>query len=301
MATTGIALAGDLRAAAAAITGEPMRVERLSGVGGPGVLCIAGPRGRAIAKYPVQREATFYRLWAPRVRQYGLGVPAVYAYGGSSTRPWILMEALDATLTPPYRDHLPDMVAYLARLHAIPWDGMSLDGPEALPVRRVALSPEDIHDAAALWSQEAHESLIHRLHWPWPEVPASLQLVSGDPNPTNWGRRASNHLVLFDWSEVAWSHPAYDLAVICGGLPEIPVVEEVVDVYLASADAPSSESHAQWVAWVITARLVAFVWFAAWWRRGQLTEAARPGLTMLQEGLVDWIDAVRPATTAFLP
>ena len=72
-----------------------------------------------------------------------------------------------------------------------------------------------------------------------------------------------------------------------------------MDVYLESVGAPSPQSRAQWVAWVITARLVAFVWFAAWWSRGQLTEAARPGLIMLQDGLIDWIDTVRSTTTAF--
>ncbi|WP_207711780.1 phosphotransferase [Sulfobacillus harzensis] len=268
--------------------------------GGPGVILISGPSGRAIAKYPVRQEAAFYRSWAPLVRQHGLGVPEVYAQGENSTRAWILMEALDATLTPPYRDRLPDMAAYLAQLHAMQRDRVRSTA-DPLSVRPVALSLQDIDDAAALWTEEVREYLVHLLHLSWPALPTEMRLVSGDPNPTNWGVRASGQLVLFDWSEVAWSHPAYDLAVLCGGLPEVALVEEVVDVYLESADAPSPQSRAQWVAWVITARLVAFVWFAAWWSRGQLTEAARPGLTMLQDGLIDWIDTVRSATTAFLP
>lgn len=293
------ALEGDLRAAAVAVTGEPMTLERLNGVGGPGVILIAGPRGRAIAKYPVRREAEFYRSWAPLVRQQGLGVPEVYAQGETSARAWILMEALDATLTPPYRDRLPDMTAYLAQLHAMPRDRLrSTD--DSLPIRPVALSPQDIDDAATLWTAEVRESLVDLLRLPWPALPTDMRLVSGDPNPTNWGVRASGQLVLFDWSEVAWSHPAYDLAVLCGGLPEVALVEQVVDVYLKSADVRSPQGHAQWVAWVLTARLVAFVWFAAWWSRGQLTEAARPGLAMLQDGLVDWIRMVRPAVITFL-
>lgn len=298
METTRSELDGDLRAAAVAVTGEPMTLERLNGVGGPGVILIAGPRGRAIAKYPVRQEAAFYRSWAPLVRQQGLGVPEVYAQGESSTRAWILMEALDVTLTSPYRDRLPDMTAYLAQLHAMQRDRVRFAADDPLSVRPVALNPQDIDDAAALWTEEVREYLVHLLHLPWPALPTGMRLVSGDPNPTNWGVRASGQLVLFDWSEVAWSHPAYDLAVLCGGLPEVALVEEVVDVYLESVGAPSPQSRAQWVAWVITARLVAFVWFAAWWSRGQLTEAARPGLIMLQDGLIDWIDTVRSTTTA---
>ena len=73
-----------------------------------------------------------------------------------------------------------------------------------------------------------------------------------------------------------------------------------MDAYLKSVAASPPQSRDRWMAWVITARLVAFVSFAAWWKRGQVTDAARPGLTMLQEGLVDWIGAVRPAVTPFL-
>lgn len=294
-------LENDIRAAAVSVTGEPMTLERLSGVGGPGVILVAGPRGRAIAKYPVRQEAAFYRSWAPLIRQQGLGVPQVYAQGENPTRAWILMEALDSTLTLPYRDRLSDMTAYLAQLHTMQRNRVPLTANDALPFRPVVLSSPDIEDAVMLWPDDVREYLVHLLHLPWPALPNEMRLVSGDPNPTNWGLRASGQLVLFDWSEVAWSHPAYDLAILCGGLPEVALVEEVVDVYLKSADAPVPQSPARWVGWVITARLVAFVWFAAWWKRGQLTEAARPGLTMLQDGLVDWIDVVRSTAIASLP
>jgi hypothetical protein len=293
-------LEGDLRASAVAVTGEPMTLERLSGVGGPGVIRITGPRGRAIVKFPVRQEASFYRRWAPLVRQRGLGVPRVYAEGAHGARPWVLMEALDKTLTPPYRNTLPDMTAYLARLHTIQQNPRQPTADDPLPVRPVTLSAQDIDDAATLWPEAARAHLVQWLRLPWPVLPTDMRLTSGDPNPTNWGFRDSGQLVLFDWSEAAWSHPAYDLAVLCGGLPEIALVEEVVDLYLKHADMPPPGSRAQWVAWVITARLVAFVWFAAWWSRGQLTEAARPGVSLLQDGLIDWIAMVRPATAAFL-
>lgn len=296
-----VELEEDIRAAAESVTGEFMTLERLSGVGGLGVILISGARGHAIVKYPVRQEAAFYRSWAPVVQQSGLGVPDVYAQGEIQGQPWILMEALDSLLGPPYHGRLTDMTSYLAQLHMIEWDEMSFITGEPLPVRPVDLSSQDIQDAAMLWPTEVKEYLVHLLYLPWPTLPNERRLVSGDPNPTNWGLRASGQLVLFDWSEVAWSHPAYDLAVICGGIPEVALVGEVVDAYLNRADAPrATQSRDEWVAWVITARLVAFVWFAAWWTRGQLTEAAQPGLTMLRDGLVDWIGAVRPAVTDFL-
>lgn len=78
------------------------------------------------------------------------------------------------------------------------------------------------------------------------------------------------------------------------------LVREVVEAYLKSLDTAHREHPDQWVAWVLSARLVAFIWFAAWWRRGQLTEAAGPGLKMLQEGLLEWIGMVRPAISQYL-
>lgn len=293
-------LENEIRAAAVPVAGEPVTLERLTGVGGPGVVRVSGARGQVIVKYPVRQEATFYRSWAPLVREQGLGVPQVYAQGEKTGQAWIVMEALESTLGPPYRERLADMVAYLAQLHTLQWNPSTPAGDDPLPVRAVFLSSRDVEDAATLWPAGVRATLVHLLHLPWPTLPDETRLVSGDPNPTNWGLRASGQLVLFDWSEVAWSHPAYDLAVLCGGLPQVDLVREVVEAYLKAAPGQADSSD-RWVAWVITARLVAFVWFAAWWTRGQLTEAARPGLTMLQDGLVDWIGAVRPAVTAFLP
>lgn len=300
MENTWEELESDIRSQALSVTGQPVTIERLTGVGGPGVIRITGPKGQAIAKYLLRTEAVFYRDWAPRVRQRGLGVPYVYAMGENPTRIWILMEALHSTLTPPYHGKLSDMTAYLRKLHTIQRDRIANSAADHLPVRPIILTTDDIDDAITLWPERVRRKLAYLLHLPWPPLPMETQLISGDPNPTNWGWRTSGQLVLFDWSEAAWSHPAYDLAVLSGGLPAVALVKQVVESYFQASHHLTRENIDRWVAWVITARLVAFVWFAAWWRRGILKDAARPGLTMLQEGLVNWIGTVRPFVTAFL-
>lgn len=301
MDATPAAWTEDIRPAAAALLGEPLTFERRSGVGGPGVTLITGPRGRAVAKWPGRQEARFYISWAPVLRERGLRVPELYAAGGTATQPWLLMEALATPLMPPYRDHWPRMTAYLAQLHTIAPDQVpaALDLADSLPVRPVVLSAQDIEDAKGLWPEGERLGLTERLHWPWPSLPPQRRLVSGDPNPTNWGLGPKGQLVLFDWSEVAWSHPAYDLAVICGGLPSVAWVEEVVGHYLCSLATPSAHSRDQWVAWVIYARLVSSIWFAAWWQRGQLTPAGRRGADLLRDRLIGWMDAVHPAVARF--
>ena len=91
---TRSALEGGLRAAAAAVTGEPMTRERLNGVGGPGVIRLAGPRGRAVAIYPVRPVST--------------GPPdRVRILVGSETRCADAMEAWLFSREPAQRDSRP--------------------------------------------------------------------------------------------------------------------------------------------------------------------------------------------------
>lgn len=280
-------------------TGAPVHWQRISGVGGPGVVRITGPKGQVIAKTVGPEEAAFYREWAPEIRRRGLGVPILYAQVQVRGQIWLLMEALEATLDVRTRgERLPDLVGYLAKLHRITKEGAPARA-ETLPTRPVEFQTQDVDDALSVWPEPKRQQLARWLDRPWPRVPSVEQFVSGDPNPTNWGWRASGQLVLFDWSEAAWSHPAYDLAVLCGGLPAVETVRHIVDRYWNAIGTKNPAGIERWVAWVISARLVAFVWFAAWYKRGRLTAAARPGLTMLQEGLVEWIEAVHSAVIPF--
>ena len=112
----------------------------------------------------MRQEASFYRSRAPLIRQQGLGVPQVYAQGENSTRAWIVMEALDSILAPPYRDRLSDMAAYLAQLHTMQRERVTPTGDDPLPIRPVVLSSRNIEDAVTLWPDEVREHLAHLLH-----------------------------------------------------------------------------------------------------------------------------------------
>lgn len=142
-------LEDQIRSAALLVTGAPITLERLAGVGGPGVVKISGPNGQAIVKYAVHQEFAFYQSWAPAVRQLGLGVPHVYAQGEIAGQAWILMEALPSTIRVSYRDRLPGMIAYLAQLHTIQRKILPNRKGE-VPIRRVVLSQQDIDDAMSL-------------------------------------------------------------------------------------------------------------------------------------------------------
>ncbi|MCY0907006.1 MAG: aminoglycoside phosphotransferase family protein [Sulfobacillus thermotolerans] len=285
-----------VRAHVVAITGNPVTKVPMMGVGGPGILKFQGPQGEVVLKYTNAPEAVFYKNCAPIVRGKGLGIPDVYAQGDVEGKPWVLMEVIPTIIGPPYIPWLSNQIEYLARLHSLGQESPDMLG--TLPTRLVAWTPQDVDDAVSLWEGDDAAALVDFLHMPWPPLTGKPVLISGDPNPTNWGKRVTGQLVLFDWAEASWSHPAYDLAVLCGGFPDEGTVKVVVERYLERTTIPASGHVDQWVSWVLTAKLVSFVWFAAWWRRGRLTKAATAGINALQKGLVPWIRAIRPAMSS---
>jgi aminoglycoside phosphotransferase (APT) family kinase protein len=281
-----------------AVVGAPVVAEHVRmGVGGPGIVVCRGPDGRAVFKRTSADEASFYREWAPILAERGLRVPKAFAQGTAATGPWIVLEWLPRVLDGHDPAWVPEQTRYLAQLHRL----LPEAAPSAaslLPRRDSQLTGSDADDALALWEPGPARRLRCLLSEPWPYV-EGRQLVSGDPNPTNWGWRQSGELVLFDWAEAGWGHPSYDLPILCRGLPDGAAIRRVVVPYLAAGNVGDPEVVDQWVAWALTGRLVTFLRFLAGWRRGQVTEAARRGVDMLRDGLLDWVQAVRPLALPF--
>ena len=281
-----------------AVVGAPVVAEHVRmGVGGPGIVVCRGPDGRAVFKRTSAEEAAFYREWAPVLAERGLGVPRALAQGTASTGHWIVLEWLPRVLDRLDPAWVPAQTQYLAQLHRLLPD-LAPSAASLLPRRDLQLTRRDADDALALWEPGPARRLRSLLGESWPYV-EGRRLVSGDPNPTNWGWRASGELVLFDWAEAGWGHPSYDLPILCGGLPDGAAIRRVVVPYLAAGHVGDPEAVDQWVAWAVTGRLVTFLRFLAGWRRGQVTEAARRGADMLRDGLLNWMQGVRPLTLPF--
>lgn len=56
-------------------------------------------------------------------------------------------------------------------------------------------------------------------------------LISGDPNPANWGLRDDGTLVLYDWERCTRAAPAIDLAITVPGLGNHDSFQKVAAVY----------------------------------------------------------------------
>ena len=280
-----------------AVVGVPASIEQhAAGVGGPGVVICHGPAGRAVMKHTTAEEAVFYRHYAPLVRQHGLSVPLLLAHGVTDGGPWLLLEWLPRVLNRPDPQVLPDQLRYLSALHRTRLDAVPT--ADRLPQRPIGLTARDTDDALRLWSREEAEPLRDVLLAPW-AVTNGDHLLSGDPNVTNWGWRSDGALVLFDWAEAGFGHPAYDLPILCGGMPTAHGIREVVTTYLGRHGELLQELVDQWVAWAVTARLTTFVRFLAAWHRGELADAGRRGAEMLRASLREWLQTVRPLVLPF--
>lgn len=198
--------------------GEPTSVTRLSGIGGPGAYRVSATRGDVIGKCdPRGREAQFYEHVAPPLRARGVPVPDLYWSGPSGAHHWLVLEAIPHPLPRSRWSGDAGVMAALVRLHRSPLDqvhpDMNLYRPQwtdALTEAAVScLAPADAGPVRARLRelQERSQNLF-----------APTCLISGDPNPTNWGMRQDESVVLFDWERFGLGAPAIDIAITMPGL-----------------------------------------------------------------------------------
>ncbi len=278
------------------VVGSLEVIEPISGVGGPGVFFCRGARQASVLKYPAPVEVTFYKSWAQELAGRGQVIPALLAAGQDGDRPFLVLEWLPRSVdeapegSRPSDAVLREKIRYLAGIHQTKRPAI-VPAAQTLPARTGAVPEDDLRDALALFASAEQRRLGELLALPWPRVQGA-SLLSGDPNRTNWGRREDGTLALFDWGQAGFGHPAYDLAILEGGLVGVPSLRRVVHAYLKLGT--DGESADRWLAMAITARLATFLSFLANWRRGELVPEARPGADMLRGGILPWLAAARP-------
>lgn len=218
---------------------------RLGGQSGRRVFSVVGSRGSCVLKLdPHQIEQRFYTRFAVQVSESGLGVPRLL--GHSQDAAHLLLERVDTDLEP--KIEAQSLVAELHQLHlavAVPRDEMLFqpEWPASLTSR--ALERLDVSDPA-IW-RRTEECRITALHTRAPE-----SVISGDPNPSNWGRRGRDKLVLFDWERFGVGQPELDVAIVMRGLPSRGEIEAVASHYSALSGRGSPEiTYQKLVAWKV--------------------------------------------------
>jgi aminoglycoside phosphotransferase (APT) family kinase protein len=214
------------RAVEAEVGADPV-VEPLPGLGGRPVARASGPNGAVVVKQdPHPREVAFYRDVAPLLEP-GISVPRAVVVDERSL-------VLEHVAEPLPRDRwLADtsMMRSLAAVHrssaardrlADPFRPSWTPDLTAAAVDR--LDPDDRGATARAVDRLSHEAE----RWLSGEA-----LVSGDPNPLNWGQRLDGTLVLFDWERAGVATPAVDVAITVPGLPTRDQLEIAATAYLA--------------------------------------------------------------------
>ena len=108
-------------------------------------------------------------------------------------------------------------------------------------------------------------------------------LISGDPNPINWGLRTDGTVNLFDWERFTSASPLIDLAITVPGLGRLEDFQCVIDTYNAVSDRLELPRHS--VAGLVVAKA---------WTVVELLEKVSDGeiKRYLVNALPDWLERV---------
>lgn len=247
-------------------TGPDQEWTRLGGQSGRRAFSVVGSRGSCVLKLdPHEIEQEFYARFAVEVSESGLGVPRLL---GHSQDEYLLLEQVDTDLEPNIEPQT--LVAELHQFHttvAVPRDDVLFQPQWPADLTSKALERLKISDRA-IW-RLAEEYRIIALDTGPPE-----RVISGDPNPTNWGRRGRDQLVLFDWERFGVGQPELDVAIVMRGLPSRGEIEAVAGHYSALSGRGSPEDTYQ--------RLVA-------WKVWTVLEFVTEGQSPARERTTEWL------------
>lgn len=269
--------------------GWPYTMERLSGVGGPGCHVVHGPLGDVVLKDEVpRREAHFYGEVAPRVRATGLGIPKLVASGEDPY--WILLEHVPSKLPNDRWQGDQGIAIYLAR-----WHQMSSALLAHSHMKYVYVwDPQTLEQLSGFVDAETLRQIgvvIDRHREGFDALFEPICGIHGDPNPTNWLLTASGDLVLIDWSRYGMAHPAIDLAISLGGLPDWDVIRHLARQYHVQNPRAVEDLDALVLA-IALGKLWTYIDFLAMAQRGELSTDGDSGLRMLQLRLGPWITSL---------
>lgn len=211
-------LAGDL-------VGRPCSSVVLGGMSASSVIRVVGPGGSIVVKGGVSaREAAVYRSLQLVLADAGIRIPRLYGTVDDTGGTWLVLADIPQPLP---RDRWladPEVLTTLHRLHRL--DPAELD---ALPDRFQPAWSEAMTASALRWLDDAPD-LGERFANLGEEAATLFEphgVISGDPNPLNWGLSTAGELVLMDWERIGLGHQAIDIAISVPGLPTLDEFDRV--------------------------------------------------------------------------
>ena len=224
----------------------PMQADKLSG----------GLTGRAVHRVTLEdrnvvvkgnvapREAAFYRNFAPTLNAHGVRTPKLEMIAETGDEIWLVIEHTLAPL--PDQRWLADqqVLETLRKLHEYEFDhtpelAFQPTWTQAMNAHALRFLPKHLEEKL-----EDFRALAQPLLEPH-------NLISGDPNPMNWGVLENGEPVLFDWDRFGLGSPALDLAITVPGLGSRNDYEKVAATYRGKPDAKLAREITLAKVWVI--------------------------------------------------
>ena len=212
--------------------GPPTGVETLGGQSSATVYRVRFSLQSLIVKTSfVSNEAVFYEKIAPLLRLRSINIPILNGSFFEAGRYWLILEDVPHPLPATRRQADAQVIEILYRLHTLALEKLP-PGPEwyrpKWNVQMTELALECLPPEVARPSKP----FLDRLQEDYQHLFNSQNLISGDPNPGNWGLREDGTLVLFDWERLSYGTPAIDLAITVSGVGNAASYEATAVKYL---------------------------------------------------------------------
>jgi Phosphotransferase enzyme family len=210
--------------------GMPRAIEPLQGLSGSHVYRIVFANCQRIVKYSAStQEAVFYRDIAPQLVAVGIALPYVEWQLIAQDGSWMLLEYIPHPLPAARAGGDAEVLAILHRLHHA---NLIVPMPSYYQPHWADIFTTTTHALLQRTTQRNYLALLQEAQAASHAVLQPNCWISGDPNPTNWGLRADQQLVLFDWERFGRGTPALDIAISIGGLPTIAQFHAAAQQYL---------------------------------------------------------------------
>ena len=235
------------------IVGGPANVETLGGMSGSSVIRVVGPGGSIVVKGGVSaREAAVYRSLSPALADAGVRIPTLHAAVDVAGRRWLVLEDVPAAL--PRERWLADgeVLTTLHRLHRLDPAVLGALPDHFRPTWSEAMTTSALGWLGNDFGLGRHLTALRDEASPLFEPRG---LISGDPNPLNWGIARSGALVLMDWERIGLGHPAIDVAITIHGLPTRDEFDRVAAVWRTVGSSLSVETRPMQVRDLVLAKL----------------------------------------------
>jgi thiamine kinase-like enzyme len=225
---------------------HPTQAEKLSGgLTGRTVHRVQLENRNVVVKANVApREAAFYQNFAPGLNAHGIRTPKLEMHCESNGELWLVLEAIPEPLPDKRWLADPQVLETLRNLHEFKFDhapefAFQPTWTQAMNAHALQFLPKHLEEKLEEFRALAQPLLELR------------NLISGDPNPMNWGVLENGDPVLFDWDRFGLGTPALDLAITVPGLGSSEDYANVAATYRGQPDAQLAREIALAKVWVI--------------------------------------------------